>query len=922
MMKKKYYLLAMTALIVPVHLMAQQDSCQTMPNIEYGRSMNYGLKESTTATAFADSERLSHRKSINTSDILYGMIPGLRAMQSTGAAWETAAGLSVRGKGTWNSTNPLILVDGFQRDLNAITPDEIESVTVLKDAVGTALYGIRGGNGVILVKTKRGHLGKPQIKFSYEFNLGEPRRKPEFVDAYTYANALNEARVNDGLDPRYSQQELDAFQSGAYPYAYPNVDWWGESLRNHSWGDNVTFSVSGGGPFVHYYTQLNYVNDGGILKPTSENDGYSTQFRYSRLSSRTNLDIFLSRFTTVKLNLFANFSEHNRPSSSTGNIFGALYQVPAAAFPIKDENNVWGGTTDYSNNPIAQIAGTGYARSQVRNIYADLDLNEKLDFWVKGLSVGLRLGLDNSASYWDSNSRNFKYEETIYNWDTQAYEHQVLRNETSLSFSHSVGSSSNHFHFNAYADYHNTWGQHQLSAGLLYGMDKINAKGQNNSYSYIDMVGQAHYTYQGRYIADLSLSGSAASVLRPGHRWGFFPAVGAAWLISEEAFAKADWLNLLKLRASYGISGRADYPYDLDVDMYGNGGSYYFGKTPTGSTGLKITQLGMRDLTYEKSYKWNVGLDFQAFQRLTASVDAFYDKRTDILVGAGGTVSSIFGAPVSYKNNGRVDNYGVDADLHWRDRIGNLSYMVGGNLSFARNKIKQENEQYRAYDYLKRTGRPLGQYFGYEVIGMYQSQEEIDNSKVKQNLSEVHPGDLIYKDQNGDGVIDSYDQVPFGYSSHPELYYSFDLNVEYKGFGIYALMQGAANRSVVESTPSMYWPMYSHRTISKEYYQNRWTPDTPNAKYPRLTSTGSANNYTNNTLWIHNGSFLKMRTLEVYYNFPKGMLERTKILHGVKVYARAYDLFSLDSIKKMDPENMGTSHPSMTHYALGFNLTF
>ena len=685
---------------------------------------------------------------------------------------------------------------------------------------------------------------------------------------------------------------------------------------------NVTFSARGGGEFVRYFTQLNYLNDNGILEPTSDNDGYSTQFKYSKLNIRTNLDITVSPTTTVQLNLFGNFSEHNRPGETTSNIFSALYQVPSGAFPVKTSRNVWGGTTVYSNNPIASISGRGYARSQTRNMYADMKLNQDLSALVKGLSVGFQVGLDNSASYWDNNTMNFGYEQATMNWETGETTYNTLRNEGTLSFSKSVGSSVNHFNFGAYANYAKDWNKHSLVATLQYNMDKTNAKGQNNSKAFMDVVAQAHYVYDHRYVLDASLSGSAASILEPGHRWGIFPSVGAAWIMSEEAALKSDWLNLLKLRASYGISGRADYGTDLYLDVYGTGGSYYFGKNPASISGMKITQLGITDMTYEKSHKLNVGFDFIAFNKLSVTIDGFYDHRTDILVSGDNAVSSIFGLTAPNINNGVVNSYGVETSVRWADKIGDFNYQIGGMLTFNRNKIINQNEEYRPHDYLKRTGKRLGQFFGYEVEGIYQSQEEIDNRGVKQNLSDVRPGDLKYKDQNNDGVVDAYDQVALGYSAMPEIYYSFDLNLEYKGFGIYALFQGTGNQSRLLNTSSVYWPLISNSTISTEYYNNRWTPDTPNAKYPRLTSEGSANNYTTNSLWVADASYMKLRTLELYYNFSQEMMKKSKFIKGAKVFARGHDLFCVDKIKVLDPENIGTNHPTMTQYTFGVNLSF
>lgn len=924
-MKKSIKLLTTCMLFSPIIATAQNDSIVTRKSnaaIEYGRGISFDLKEATTATAVADEEALSHKKSINNSNMLYGLIPGLQVLQRTGNAWDDAATINVRGRGTLNSTSPLVLVDGFERSLDQLSADEIESITVLKDAASTALYGIRGANGVILVKTKRGLEGKPQIDFSYQFNMATPQRLPDLVDGYTYAKALNEGLTNDGLPARYSEKELEAFRTQTNPEVYPNVNWWDEALRDHSFGNNVTFSAKGGGQYVQYFTQLNYLNDSGILKPTQENDGYSTQFKYSKLNIRTNLDIVVSPTTKVQLNLFGNFSEHNRPGASTSSIFTALYTVPSGVFPVRTSRGNWGGTNIYPDNPIAQISGTGYARSQVRNMYADMRLNQDLNALIKGLSVGFQVGLDNSASYWDNNTKLFGYEMVSMDWSTGKTNYEILRNEGSLSFSKSVGSSVNHFNFGAYANYKNEWGKHSLAATLQYNMDKTNSKGQNASRSFIDVMAQAHYAYDHRYILDVALSGSASSVLAPGHKWGAFPSVGAAWILSEESALKKDWLNLLKLRASYGVVGRADYGLNLYQDVFGTGGSFLFGKNPASWSGMKFTQLGVDNLTYEKSHKLNVGFDLMAFNKLSVTIDGFYDHRTDILVSGANAISSVFGSVIPPINNGVVNNYGVETSVRWIDKIGNVNYQLGGMLTFNRNKIINQNEEYRPYDYLKRTGHSIGQIFGYEVEGIYQSQQEIDDRAVKQTLSMVRPGDLKYKDQNNDGIIDSYDQVALGHNTMPEIYYSFDLNLEYKGFGIYALFQGTGNHSAILNTPSVYLPLVSSSTVSTEYYNNRWTPDTPNAKYPRLSSEGSLNNSTNNSLWLADASYLKLRTLELYYNFSKEMLKKSRYITGAKVFVRGHDLLCIDNIKELDPENLSMGHPTMAQYSFGVNLSF
>ena len=899
----------------------QVDSLQ-----QYGRGISFSKKEATTAGAVATSDVLEHRTSTNPSNSLFGLIPGLQVLQNAGPDFGgDEATLYVRGIGTTNTATPLILVDGFERSLDNLTVQDIESVTVLKDAVALTLYGMRGANGVVYIKTKRGFRGKPVIDAGYEYKVNTPTYLPKMADSYTYARALNEGLQNEGLAPRYNQQELDAFKNGTYPEAYPDVDWFDEALRDHSYAQNAYFSIRGGGDVVQYFAQLNYVNSKGLLAHTEDNEGYSTQHKYSNLNFTTNLDVKLGATTKLALGLRGNFSEINRPYTGTSDLFSTLYQVPSAVMPVKTLNGYWGATTVYGNNPVAYISGRGYRRDQERNLYADLQLTQNLDFITKGLSAAVRVGFDNEAIYWDQNSRNFASEQVTMNWDSGENSYNKLTEESALSFSSSITDVVRHFNFNAQVNYDRTWGKdHKLNTTLFYAMDKLTKRTQNTARAYMDIVGQAHYTYKGRYLVDFALSGSAASVLNPDDRWGIFPSIGAGWILSEESWLKSDKLNLLKLRASYGMAGRADYGVNLWRDVFGGGGDYFFKDTPTSYGGTKENRLATPGLTYEKSHKLNVGFDLTAWNRLSFTIDGYYDHRTDILVSGTGSMSTVLGIKAPQMNDGIVNSYGVETGLNWNDRIGNVSYQLGGQFSFSRNKVIEMNEQYRPYDYLKRTGHSVSQIFGYEVEGIYQSQEEIDARPVKQYLDDVLPGDLKFKDQNGDNRIDEYDQIALGYNKLcPEIYYSFNVGAEYKGLGFTALFQGATNYSQVLDTRSVYRPLISNNTISQYYWENRWSESNPNGTLPRLTTTSSANNYNTNSLWVADASFMKLRTLEVYYNLPQRWLKETHCLSNARLFVRGHDLFSINKLDGVcDPESVGANYPLMRQFTFGVNLRF
>lgn len=918
-MEKSMKLLIAGLLFSSVSVAQVADSIQ-----QYGRGISFSQKESTTAGATATADVLGHRTSTLGSNALFGLIPGLQVLQNAGTAWENGATLYVRGIGTSNTATPLILVDGFERNIDNLVVQDIESVSVLKDAVALSLYGIRGANGVVYIKTKRGHAGKPEITLDYEFKMGTPVYKPQMADGYTYARALNEGRVNDGLAPAYSDRELNAFKNQTYPEFYPNVNWWDETLRNHSYGNDINFSMRGGGNVAKYFAQLNYVNDQGILRPTEDNDGYSTQFKLSKLNFLANLDINLGNTTQLALGVRGNFAEYNEPYNYYGaeGIFTSLYQVPSGAIPMKTSHGLWGATTVYGNNPMALISGSGYERTQTRNLYADMQLTQRLDFLTKGLSAGFRIGFDNEAEYLDMNVREYATESAVKGWDGAADRYTNLTSESALTFYSDINDIIRHFNLNAQVNYDRTWKDHKLNATLFYAMDKMTQRGQNYGRAFMDIVAQAHYTYKNRYLLDFALAGSAASILDPDDRWGIFPSVGLGWLLSEDI--KANWLNMLKLRASYGMAGRADYAVNLFRPSYGGGGSYLFKDTPSSMSGTKESRLAVTGLTYEKSHKLNAGIDFMAWNRLSLTIDGYYDHRTDILVSGTGAMSSVLGITAPQVNDGVINSYGVEVTANWNDRIGNVSYQLGGQFSFSRNKIIEMDEEYRPYDYLKRTGRSVNQIFGYEVEGIYQSQEEIDNRDVKQYLSEVRPGDLKFKDQNGDKRIDEYDQVAIGYNSVcPEIYYGFNVGAEYKGLGFVAYFQGASNYSAVLNTASVYRPLINNNTISQYYYDNRWSESNPDGKFPRLTTTGSNNNYNTNSLWVADASYLKLRTLEVYYQLPERWMKSLRCMQSAKIFARGYDLFSLNKLDGIsDPESVGAYHPLMRQFTFGVNLRF
>lgn len=886
--------------------------------------------ETTIAASSVKGEELMKRSNINPENALYGKLNGLFVRQSGGYDdGEGSPSMNIRGLGSLNNNNILVLVDGLERSLNSLVIEEIEEITVLKDAAALAPYGLRGANGVILVKTKRGKAGKTDIRVSYQHTITTPTRLPKMVNAATYAEAVNEGLANEGQDPRYTQQEIEAYRSGKYPTLFPNVDWVDATLRDHGQRDQVNFSATGGSKRVRYFSLINFVSDRGLLKETNQNS-YSTQLANSILNVRTNLDIEITPTTQAKVNLMGKLRERYQPGSvSDGDIMWALYTLPAAAFPVKTHNNIWGGSDIYSSNPVAQSAATGYTTSHHRTLFADMTLTQDLDAIIPGVSAELRVGFDAYSATWDNRAKKYLSESNIAHLNSagipmDTVNTQYGKDEKQLGFDSWLDAQSRHSNVQFALNYNKEFSTSKLFSSIRYKQDKLVNLGQYQTYLHQEVVANAHYGLLDKYFFDLTMSVSGSNRLPKEHRWGFLPAASAAWMLNREAFLKdVTWLDMLKLRLSYGLTGNDNIWYNKDKYPFNASGRFVFGDDFIENTGIAEGQLPSYNGTFEKSRKANLGIDARFFDLIDFNLDAYFDHRYDIMVGRNSITSGLLGATASNAPDGIVNNYGIEAGINVGKQIGDFIFNVNGQLAFSRNKIIEMNEAYQPYNYLKSTGGRMGQYFGLEAIGFFQDQADIDKSPT-QTFSTVYPGDLKYKDQNDDGRIDEQDVIAMGYNYNcPELYFSAGFDLEYKGFGVNAQFQGAGHYTVQRSTDCLYYPLMNNRTVSEHYLENCWRPgaDNSNAIYPRLTTTESKNNYRDNSVFMTNVSFLKLRSAEAYYKLPENWIKQFR-MQELRLFVRGMDLFSLDNIKESDPEVMGTSYPAQRSIHFGFDLTF
>ncbi len=902
--------------------------------IDVGAERLLTREEATGSVSVISSETTDRRSAKNIGNSIIGQGNGLISLQSGGRYADVNPTFYIRGLQTLNGKNsPLVMIDGIQRDIVSIAPEEVESVIVLKDAAAVALYGYKGINGAINIVTKRGKYNSRSVKVTYDHLFTSLANKPKFVDAYTYGLAVNEARINDGLTGRYSNQELNALRDGTMPYLYPNVNWVDETFRDNAMTNKYNIEFRGGGEKFRYYTMLDLISNKGFVKEPGANEGYSTQDKYVKGNLRMNMDINLTQTTDLQVNLLGVLQETSRPGAQA-DLWDLVYTVPSAAFPIRDENGIWGGSDTWAGtqNPVAQSIGAAYYKNHTRSLFADMKLTQDLSGLTKGLNAFVRISYDNIANIYEDHSKEYVYSVNAPTWADGASEPTVKSEIYGKDSEMGTDAKTNEFdrllHFDVGFNYQRTFGDHSIYSQLKWDYENNDPNGTNNTVNRQNITWWSHYGYMNRYFVDLALVESGSSRLAPGTKWAFSPTLSAAWVISKEKFMEnVKWVNFLKLRASAGIINVDNLPGDEVWSYYAqqystSGGTYPFDSGWNSSFGRSyLARVATTNPSHEKAYKYNVGVDAKLFGCLDVTLDLWKEHRTNIWVTSEGKYSEVFGMDPPYENAGIVNSKGIEVGLDYSKKLGQVEFNVGGNFSLNKNEIKEMLEEPRQYANLVQTGNPYGQLYGLEAIGLFKDEADIAASPT-QNFSTVKPGDIKYRDVNGDNIIDANDKVAIGYSTTcPEIYYSLHLGAEWKGIGFYAMFQGTGNYSAVLNTKSMYWPLINNTNISQYAYDNRWTPQNQNAKFPRLSSQSNANNYQTSTLWLADRSFIKLRNLEVYYKLPASWLKKTKVVNAAKLYVRGIDLFSFDHIDENDPEAYGIN-PMTKSVALGLSVTF
>lgn len=878
----------------------------------------------TSAFSVMDGNDLRKTFAPTLSNSLYGRLSGFSVMQGSGEPGYDAPSMYGRGLSSYKGHRILTFVDGFEAPFDQLAPDEIESITFLKDAAATVLYGIRGANGVLLVTTKKGIDGKAEINFSAQTGWQSPVRLLKQLDAYNYASLYNEALQNEGKSPRYSDSDLNFYRNGNDPYFHPNVDWYNEVLKNNAPISNYDFNFRGGTKSARYFVLLNVMQNEGLYKNTDQERELNSNAYFTKYNFRSNIDVNVTNLLTASLYLSGRVEDRTTPGGiSAGDLFNNLSYIPSNAFPVYNPDGNYSGTSIYTN-PVASVLGTGTYNNHSRDFQAAFSMGHKLDMITKGLSVDATVAFTNFQSGYSSKSKTFNMYsiskgtggDTIY---TQ------LATETAIN--HSEGTSDQWRRANMQIRflYDRTFNRSQVNGLLMMLQDKYVINGNNMPFAYRNFAGRINYSLDNKYIAELSASYSGSENFAKGKRYGLFPAISVGWIASQEDFLKNEsWLDFLKIRASVGITGNdriSDRRFMFD-QYFLFSGNYYFGESVTSGTAINEGNISNPDITWEKLRTANLGIELNAGKHFSFELDLFDQLRYDIAIEPANDVPGFAGVALPEYNKGKVKNRGFETMLGYTNSVGDFHYNLQGSAWFSRNKVIEMAETQQPYEYMRQTGQAIDQPFGLKSDGFYQltdfdSQGTLISELPVPQFGPVQAGDIKYIDQNKDNVINEYDIRPIGKPNLPEWNFGLNTSFSYKGIRLEAMFHAVANRSVFLNTANFL--AFQNNAGVTAIALDRWTPENANsAKYPRLSTITNNHNYRSSDFWQRNGGFIKLRSLELGYNFPKEMISKLR-MKDVYVYLNGVNLFCIDQVDMVDPENIG-GYPSLRSYNIGIRV--
>jgi TonB-linked SusC/RagA family outer membrane protein len=871
------------------------------------------------AVSVASSSDLSKSISTNFGSFLHGKIAGLTVTQSANEPGYEPRGLYSRGIGTFGQSNILIIVDGFESFYDQLALEEVESVTLLKDAASTAMYGAKGANGVLLITTKRGKEGPLKIDFTVQSGIETPLRLPEFSNSYDYARLYNEALANDRLPAQYTDADLEAYQTGSDPYLHPDVNWHEQLLRKVVPVTKYNLTFTGGLNRVRYFVYLGGVQQSGLYEKTKNLSEFTINSRYMQHNLRANVDIDLSDRLTASVNLgYAVSNKQNPAGIQTNAVFGAMSLIPPNAFPIRNPDSSYGGTAVFTN-PWGNLLETGMYTSNYRTTNTALKLTHQLDMIAEGLSIAAAGSFNNTFMGQSLKSRNYARFSISENNSGDVVYNQ-FGTPTSLASNESSYGQWRNTVFQAFLNYNREIGDdHKIDASFGYDLNSITETAQLTDFRHVGFNGRVSYSNRQKYIGELAMGYYGANGYKKGSRFGMFPGVSLGWIISREGFLQEnDLLDYLKLKASFGISGNNYLPNSdrfMYHQYYAGQGSYVFGTSTFYGYGEHI--LANPDLSWEKKREWNIGFDATLLNRLTVNLDMFWQNRYDILASPIDVVPQFFGIYQPRMNLGKVANKGFEIQIGYRsERMGDVNFFANLSIWYARNKITSIPEVIRENEYEQQEGKRVGQPFMLESIGFFKDEPDVQGSSA-QIFDIVQAGDLKYKDQNNDRVIDERDLYPIGYTQLPELSSGLNIGVDYKNFYFSTFFHAVTNRTVYLSGSDFY--AFQNNGKISSIALDRWTSSTHHsAKYPRLSSKNNANNYRNSSFWQRDGSFIKLRNVELGYRLPKSLLNRLGLKEAT-LFISGANLLTFDRVKIADPEIL-SGYPAMRAFTAGAKI--
>lgn len=859
------------------------------------------------------------------NSLLAGRIPGLYVQQTGTAPGADLASFQLRGLTTFGPGRANILVDGVQRPFNDIDVNEIESITVLKDAASLAWYGLRNANGVVMVTTRKGSALRSNIHFDAQGGVQMPEKIIQPLDSYQYATLYNEALRNDGAQPIYDAATLSAYQNGSDAFRFPNNNYVDSFLKNSSVSQRYVLSADGGSNSVRYFALLSYFTQDGLFK-NAKSDDFNANIGFNRFNFRGNVDFDVNKNLTVGLNVAGRSETQRQPGSiESGTLLNLLYNTPPNAFPILNADGSYGGTAQFQNNPLGLLRDRGFTAFVTRVLMATIDVRQKLDYWVPGLSANVNFNYDVQGTYVSGLNRDYQV------IDASGTTPVIYRNQTPLSY-RAAGFAGTVQRNEGWAglDYDRSFGRHTVNAsvrGQRYATvapAQLDFRGQGLS-SRVD------YSFKDRYYLGFVGSYSGSENFPRGRRYGFFPAVSAGWVVSDEAFMPSGTLlNYLKLRASYGQAGSSDiggarFPFERFFARNTGGGGYTFGTGFSATNSANEVSIANPDITWETLTTLNAGVDLHLFNHaLSFSADVFRTTRTGILTQS--VIPSILGQTLTV-NAGEVRSQGLDLSLTYNRQLGPVQLSLYGNGTVSDDRVVAENGQAGLPEYQRTTGQVVGSRLVFVSDGIFQTQAQIDASP-KQTLSgKVVPGDIRYRDIGGvdgvpDGIIDNLDRVRTNDRDVPKAYFGFGTVARYKLFDLTVHFQGVAGRTIdvqgiVNSGP------FSFNAESLQ----RWTPTTAeSARYPRLGISDRSNNTSASDFWLASGDYLRLKNVELGLTLPRPLLNRYG-MKNARFYVGGFNLFSFDKLAlNIDPEipgaGRGTAYPYVKTLYAGLRASF